>query len=1069
MSQQLLPPTRAGLALVLAYLVATGQLQAQTTSASSNLVAQPIPDRTILYGVAATGTAKPMLFGLDTAWPDDNNMLRGIAFMGPDKVNLVRLSFQPTYPLVNGDLQQPQINDLNNRLRLLNFNGSATQVTFNCDAPNVDASYKGNAANWAAMMDATVRRVQATGCTVVSVAPFNEPDYSTHQGTQQDFLNIAGALRNNSRFNNIRISGGNTLSTDAAYDWYNFLKSKINEGNTHQLAGSFDSFANFYQTVRANGHYATDDEMHNVAEAMIGSEYGVQAGIWWGTAELARGEFAKATNGVRLGYAEHRPNWTAASVYRTADGRVQAFGGQSERQATTTTYRYVSRDRDVYYDGVGPQREFTLVMPGGYGYGYSNGQPNAERVINITWGEDVQPAIGGRYVLVNRASGKVMQVDGGSTADGALIKQGTYGGATSQQFDVTAVSARIGGDFSYFSVNAVHSGKAIDDLNYTLSDGGTIDQLTDNKNPNQQRYFDYAGDGYFRIRSRHSAKCLDIASDGVTVVQQTLNTSSQSQQWRLLPVGAPIEFTAPAAPTNLVATASPESVRLSWTASSDTDVAGYNVYRAESASGPFNTIARNVPGTAFVDNTATLTGQYYYKVKAVDKSLNSSSYSAQVTATTTGTKDLVAQLPFENSTLDNSQNLNRAAAYGGVSYAAGKVGSSALALNGTDAFVQLPATLANQPELTVATWVYFNGGNAWQRIFDFGNDQTQYLFLTPKNDAGNLRFAIKNGSAEQTLDAPGLATGTWSHVAVTMGAGGVRLFVNGQKVAESTAITSRPLDFQPVLNYLGRSQYNDALLNARLDEFRVYNYALAPIEVATLANPTGFFQVQNRSTGLFLDGVGRTTNGDNASQYASTTHPNSYWALRETGAGYYQLQNKSTGLYLDGLGRTTDGAPAVQWVNTTHPNAQWAVEPYDGDYYRLRNRSTSLYLDGVGRTANGSDVAQYANTTSPNAQWSFPNPVAARLATPLATQSATDEAQALRLYPNPVQDVLHIRLPRGSQATQARLLNTVGQVLRSVPLNGLDTQVAVRDLPSGLYLLELQGAAETTRARFLKQ
>lgn len=135
MSQQLLPPTRAGLALVLAYLVATGQLQAQTTSASSNLVAQPIPDRTILYGVAATGTAKPMLFGLDTAWPDDNNMLRGIAFMGPDKVNLVRLSFQPTYPLVNGDLQQPQINDLNNRLRLLNFNGSATQVTFNCDAP----------------------------------------------------------------------------------------------------------------------------------------------------------------------------------------------------------------------------------------------------------------------------------------------------------------------------------------------------------------------------------------------------------------------------------------------------------------------------------------------------------------------------------------------------------------------------------------------------------------------------------------------------------------------------------------------------------------------------------------------------------------------------------------------------------------------------------------------------------------------------------------------------------------------------------------------------------------------
>jgi hypothetical protein len=250
----------------------------------------------------------------------------------------------------------------------------------------------------------------------------------------------------------------------------------------------------------------------------------------------------------------------------------------------------------------------------------------------------------------------------------------------------------------------------------------------------------------------------------------------------------------------------------------------------------------------------------------------------------------------------------------------------------------------------------------------------------------------------------------------------------------------------------------------------VYNYALSPIEVATLANPTGYYQVQNRTTGLYLDGVGRTTNGDNASQYANTTNANSYWALREMGAGFYQIQSKSTGMYLDGLGRTTDGAAAAQWANTTSTNAQWAIEQFDGDFYRLRNRTTSLYLDGVGRTANGSDVAQYANTISTNAQWSFPNPVAARLtATTLAAQPAAEDAKALLLYPNPVQDVLHIQLPRGSQATQARLLNTLGQVLRSIPLSGLNSQVAVRDLPSGLYLLEIQGAGETSRARFLKE
>lgn len=71
-----------------------------------------------------------------------------------------------------------------------------------------------------------------------------------------------------------------------------------------------------------------NDEMHNVMEAMVGLEYGLQTGIWWGSAEYARGEFCKISRGgERLAYTEHRPNWTAASVYRSKDGsKVQAFG-----------------------------------------------------------------------------------------------------------------------------------------------------------------------------------------------------------------------------------------------------------------------------------------------------------------------------------------------------------------------------------------------------------------------------------------------------------------------------------------------------------------------------------------------------------------------------------------------------------------------------------------------------------------------------------------------------------------------------------------------------------------------
>jgi hypothetical protein len=43
----------------------------------------------------------------------------------------------------------------------------------------------------------------------------------------------------------------------------------------------------------------------------------------------------------------------------------------------------------------------------------------------------------------------------------------------------------------------------------------------------------------------------------------------------------------------------------------------------------------------------------------------------------------------------------------------------------------LPAgLLASVTNFTIAVWVNWDGEAAWQRIFDFGNDTTQYLPLT---------------------------------------------------------------------------------------------------------------------------------------------------------------------------------------------------------------------------------------------------------------------------------------------------------------------------------------------------
>lgn len=480
---------------VLALGTGFSSLSAQTNAASDQITAQPAADRIVPFRLSEQGVVRPVEWGLDTAWEDEGNIRRGQGFM--ETVDIVRVSFRPTDPIVDGDLGADQKEHIQTRLGLLDFVSPKPKLAINSDHPKIDDSYKGNARAWAQMMDLHTRYFQDAGYEVISVAPFNEPDYSyTGQGTREDFYKIAVELRANPRFKNIRICGGNTLNCDEALPWYNYLKEQLDEGNTHQLAGEFNGYAAFYETVRKDGKMAMNDEMHNVMEAMVGLEYGLQTGIWWGSAEYARGEFCKISRGgERLAYTEHRPNWTAASVYRSKDGsKVQAFGGVSERQAKTTTYRFVSKEKDVFYDGYGPQREFYLEMPGGNSY-QDDEQRNAERVVNITWGEDIQPVIDGQYVLINRSTQRAVEITQGNTAEGTNVKTGKFDASKAyQRWYVRPVSSRIGGDFSYFCITSPINGMSFDIWNWSLEDGGNIAIYGASNGSNQQWALEYAGD-----------------------------------------------------------------------------------------------------------------------------------------------------------------------------------------------------------------------------------------------------------------------------------------------------------------------------------------------------------------------------------------------------------------------------------------------------------------------------------------------------------------------------------------------------------------------------------------------
>ena len=834
------------------------------SSSSLYLHAQKKADVSLPYAISAEGKRFQPTWGLDQAWPNESNLLKGINHMGKENIGIGRTAFRYSVALTNDSvLGAADITALRNRNTIFNKLSATLPLVFTADqeavGPNdanpdrVPPEYfvKNKSANiehWAAMINSHVHWMQAnTKHPVVGISPFNEPDYwSIEEGaTPEKQWQVAKLLKEQyPRCAEIPMVGGNTLNNDKALEWYTPGKQYYEWGNTHQLAGSFDSFAGFFQQLKKDGKVGYADEMHNVGEAMVGLEYGMTVGIWWGFDSRARGEFCDISrNGVRLAYGEHRNNWTAASVYRHDDGRVKAFVGSSERQAKTTTYQFVSTERDVYYDGYGPVHEFVMEMPGGTGY--QTGQTNGERVINVTWGEDVPPSeINGTYKLLNKVSGATGNVVS-YTSSGDIIKQSKYTGSKKQQWTVKPCSSRIGGDFSFYDIESVDNAKIrMNVKDYSKSQADILAWTQDGPTSNEQWYLEYDGNGYYLIRNRESA--LYLASAGTSTMAKIIQTpeltgtNRDRMLFRFVPVDVTYDTAAPAKPAGLLAESQSASVRLSWTANTETDVEGYMVVRAPKGTDDWNTIARQLTETYFVDNTCRPNTSYIYKVKAIDRSQNISEASDVVEAAPLSQPTMIARWDFEDNLNDDTQNMLDMASPSTPKYVADhKVGDKSLSL--TAQFVQLPYRVADSDELSVAMWVKWNTSTTqWQRIFDFGNDEDHYLFLTPNSGTSKMRFAIKNGGDEQILDCPSkLSSYLWKHVVVTMGKDKTAIYVDGTEVASTTGITIKPSDIRPVLNYLGRSQYTaDPNISANYDDVRIFNYALSADEVKAVKDGT---------------------------------------------------------------------------------------------------------------------------------------------------------------------------------------------------------------------------------------
>jgi hypothetical protein len=140
------------------------------------------------------------------------------------------------------------------------------------------------------------------------------------------------------------------------------------------------------------------------------------------------------------------------------------------------------------------------------------------------------------FRLMNKKSGKFLDVAGGSTENGgdAVQNPKSAGTATSQDWSLDYDTA------GYQRLVNKKSSKVLEVPSESTADGAVLDQWSDNGGDHQSWLVIDLGGGAYRVKNKKSGKYLGVvggASTDGAAVEQRASTTGDEQIWLIAPSG----------------------------------------------------------------------------------------------------------------------------------------------------------------------------------------------------------------------------------------------------------------------------------------------------------------------------------------------------------------------------------------------------------------------------------------------------------------------------------------------------------------------------------------------------
>ncbi|UCM87536.1 LamG-like jellyroll fold domain-containing protein [Streptomyces marincola] len=295
-------------------------------------------------------------------------------------------------------------------------------------------------------------------------------------------------------------------------------------------------------------------------------------------------------------------------------------------------------------------------------------------------------------------------------------------------------------------------------------------------------------------------------------------TVNGAAQWGLTRFATAPDTGDPSVPETHAVSHGDGRIEVTWRSSLDLDdhLLTYRVYR-DGGTAPVHTVEGESvpwrrPQLSWFDPLAEAGATHSYRVTATDGAGNTSALSAPVTVTAVAdgrayTDEVLADDPLlywpydepannfaSDASGNNGAGVHRGGPERGVTPpAVPGTGARGIGYDGTDSYTYSDRSYSGLTRYTLETWfrtTTTRGGKLigmGNRILEPSSVRDHNLYML---DDGRLAFGVYNRNY-RTITSPGAWNdGEWHHAVASVGADGMRLYVDGEQVASSPLTTS---------------------------------------------------------------------------------------------------------------------------------------------------------------------------------------------------------------------------------------------------------------------------------------